>query len=380
MRRLAIACVSLASAAGVVLACGAFDEATPEAADGGPETGVEPIPDGGDPSPSTARNIYVAGGLERGLPVDVGPQLNTLTTSVLVASVRDDGSLTPWSETTPLPRARYNMPGVAAGDGFFVIAGEEGVDENNSTATSEVLRASYLANGALGPWETQAALPRAIYRHGTALDRGALYVFGGSAINTPSLAEVSFGRISIGATVQQWTAGAPLPGARRSFAVAKNVNTIYLVGGSHVTDGGTEVCDPDILAGKTGTGGQLEPWTSTNVTFTKRRAAAAALAGRLYIAGGVACGGTFSREVWSAEITLGGALGALRKEADLPRPLTAHGMVAARGTLFVVGGDEGDSWRAEVWAANPDARGAIGAWRAEAPLPRPRGSFAIDAR
>jgi hypothetical protein len=104
------------------------------------------------------------------------------------------------------------------------------------------------------------------------------------------------------------------------------------------------------------------------------------LGSRLYISGGVACGGPFSSEVWSAEVAIGGELRPLRREADLPYRLTSHGMVAVRGSLYVIGGDEGDTLRADVWAATPDGQGAIAQWRAVSSLPAARSLFAVDAR
>ena len=113
----------------------------------------------------------------------------------------------------------------------------------------------------------------------------------------------------------------------------------------------------------------LSAWSTAAGLPAPRYSHAAALAGDIaFIAGGYD-GSAARAEVWYAPVTAAGVIGAWTPTRPLPAARYAHSAVALQGRLYVLGGYDGSSARAEVWSAPISSSGALGGWVAEAPLP-----------
>ncbi|MDA8243127.1 MAG: hypothetical protein M0025_03290 [Elusimicrobia bacterium] len=88
----------------------------------------------------------------------------------------------------------------------------------------------------------------------------------------------------------------------------------------------------------------------------------------VYLSGGFD-GIYFSSAVYRADLLDDGTLGAWETAAYMPEGLYGHQAVAARGRLFILGGYSSSGARREVWSAEISSYGALGAWEAETPLP-----------
>jgi N-acetylneuraminic acid mutarotase len=152
-----------------------------------------------------------------------------------------------WATGPVLPAVRF-AAAAATLDGALHIAG--GWNYNN-TASASLTRHDRLAAGA-SSWASAAALATARNAAGAAALGGRLYVVGGRspgirAGDQASLASVEVYDPATGA----WTAGAPLPTARGSLAVAALGGRLYAMGGEStpgtVSDA-VERFDPATLA------------------------------------------------------------------------------------------------------------------------------------
>ncbi|TBR20568.1 hypothetical protein EPO15_12755, partial [bacterium] len=132
-----------------------------------------------------------------------------------------------------------------------------------------------------------------------------------------------------------------------------------------------------------GAGGNREAdsagaWSSrTALPAARERHAGLIAAGRFYVTGGLVAGAP-SAEVWSADVSPSGALGAWRREADLPAARESHALAAYAGRLYVLGGFDG-SVKGTVYSADLSTAGVVSGWRPEASLPAARSKLAAAA-
>ena len=106
-------------------------------------------------------------------------------------------------------------------------------------------------------------------------------------------------------------------------------------------------------------------------------AALLAAKGRLYLLAGYNSGGA-TNQVWSTAISTAGALGTWRAEAPLNGARYMHAAVLYKGQIYVSGGYSAGADAVAQRAALADD-GSISAWNIEQPLPSPRYGQAMSA-
>ncbi len=84
----------------------------------------------------------------------------------------------------------------------------------------------------------------------------------------------------------------------------------------------------------------------------------------LYLVGGKNASENPIATIYGAPINAAGGLDAWRVVGQLPMPLYLHAAVVADDALFVIGGWDGKTTRAEVWRAPLSSTGTVGAWQA----------------
>lgn len=110
--------------------------------------------------------LYVLGGTVNGG--------NDIHNTVYFAKIEADGSLADWAATTPLPSPVSNHGAVVANGRVLVMGGWTG-----AAPTAEVQSAAVEGAGGLGPWSTEAPLPRALYLGASAASATQLFFTGG---------------------------------------------------------------------------------------------------------------------------------------------------------------------------------------------------------
>ncbi len=163
--------------------------------------------------------IYVVGGADNsGSPIK----------AVYFARVADNGTLDPWQQTSPLPYGILAHAVVAHNDYLYTIGGYDG-----KQARGEIYRAPVGVNGTLGGWEPVVPLPPpARYYSGALVRQGELVVLGGTDGST-ALTEVVAAQFNADGKLGQWQRESALPEPRYRFGVVVgNLNQIYMIGGS----------------------------------------------------------------------------------------------------------------------------------------------------
>jgi hypothetical protein len=92
--------------------------------------------------------------------------------------------------------------------------------------------------------------------------------------------------------------------------------------------------------------------------------------GFLYVLGGLDNAGQPSSSVWFARVGLDGSVTPWQATTALPTPLRAPGAVVFAGSVYLVGGADGQGNAVTAtWRAPVNADGTLGAWESTAALP-----------
>ena len=192
--------------------------------------------------------------------------------------------------------ARTGHSSVIWGNRLYILGGQTttaGGDDGSSYLRS-VVSAELKADGGLGPFREETALPVPRGYHATVATGGNLYVIGGFKDETPG----NIGMVS---------------GILRSRV------------------------DPST--------GQLGPWEVVNSGMKFARGEATVMGDQLYVVGGLTSTGSSSNRVWSLEIREDGSLGEPTYAGDMAMPHQRFAMVSTRGALVAVGGYRPDDYK-----------------------------------
>lgn len=170
-------------------------------------------------------------------------------TAVFTAAIGPDGSLGAWTPTTSLLPSRQSFAAVAWGSHVYATGG-------NSGGTRDfVQRATVQSDGTLGPWISLDPLPEPIQGHAMVAYGGFLYVLapGGKVYRAP---------VEDGGALGQWRATSPLPASLAGPAAFEHGGRLYAVDGTS-----TGVYHAEVLPD-----GQLGSWQTTTGLPTALRA------------------------------------------------------------------------------------------------------------
>ena len=196
---------------------------------------------------------------------------------------------------------------------FLYVAG--GYSQTLGMPLKSVVRAPVADDGSLGAWETVADLPQGVSGAGVVVTHGVVVLAGGFESNATWVA-----KIASDGSLGSWTHDPALGGVRFHTSAVAFGDFVYVVGG-------------------------LEDTKTTD-------------------------------EIARAPIDTSGTLGAFRVVAHLPYSLSHHSAVVDGSTLFVVGGQTGNTNdnsgtpHKEVQAASLGDDGSVGEWSQTAALPR----------
>ena len=171
-----------------------------------------------------------------------------------------------------------------------------------------------------------------------------------------------------GAVVPWKTAPAQiqLPAGRASGAAAV-IGQVYLYAGG--TDG-KAATDTVFVSHATGLG-NLVPWSNGPALPEARTDAASAVLGNtLYVIGGYGPDGKPTATTYSLTVANDGSLGAWKTEPKLAlsAPRAGSTAVVVSDGIVVMGGTDGTAATRNVWKAQQDTTGALGAWTDQYPL------------
>lgn len=272
-----------------------------------------------------------------------------------------------------LPAGRREHTTEAYNGSLYVVGGLTGPTRISELPTSSVLRIP-LDGGVVGTPVVTSAMPSARWGHASVMNNGKLYVVGGASsqplADGGALADVSEVLVSTvlpSGGLSSFSATTPLPGPRRNHTAVASNGLLIVSGGADDT-GATQ--NVTLVAPFLGDGG-LGPFTSMASVvggLAPSRAGHTAFVHNSNL--GLVCGSTGapvglprSAEVRHAGIPgAGGRLGPF--STQLPAFGTSrhdHAVVAARDTLYVLGGiGAGPSPLADIQQAPLNLTGTVG--------------------
>ena len=152
----------------------------------------------------------------------------TLPASPLAAQTGANPTLRPWTSTTDLPEARSRL-GAVFNDGFVYLLG--GVGPNGVPATSTSFVAPVGADGTVGPWSTTTPLPGPRRTIRPAVWNDVIYLVGGNDGNNFQ-STVYYARLNADGTIGPWTGTTALPGPSTAHSTVAYNGYLYVVGGN----------------------------------------------------------------------------------------------------------------------------------------------------
>ena len=302
-----------------------------------------------------------------------------LTTVQYANLSRQRGTIRSWATTSSLPTPSgataagiRGACAVAINGAIYVIGGLDSTGAQRKT----VFRATVgdFDTGLLSAWTTLAsALPSAVDGHTCEVEKGWIYVIGG----TNNLTTVQSGLVNPDNTIT-WSlpsAGA-LQTPRRNHASVVNAGVVYVIGGENPTPTPahhSSVESHSLTA--SGVFGQAGSTLGGTIMMPQARLRAAAVAegGYIYVAGGSSDGTTALSSIISNDIRSSITMQSWVPAGTLPATLQGHRMVAHDGLLYVLGTGVGSS--ATVYAGRLGL-GQTSGWTTGNPLTTARTDLA----
>jgi hypothetical protein len=324
-----------------------------------------------------------------------------LATGILLASAALSPARAAWRPDTPLP-VSYLMTRTVAGDGFLYKIG--GLGDKGICGSSDVLYAPIAADGSIGAWTATTSLPAVGdstvtvtcadtafqvsnevigWGDSTAFADGYVYVLGGNRYNFTGFPDgsliqfssaVYYARANADGSLGAWRRAADLPDANFFGSAAVSGGFLYLTGGRDAAS--TPFVSHSVLYAALNADGSLGPWKTAAAPMPGGLwlHAAAAVAGRLYVTGGVTYdplpADQITNAVYSAPIdAVTGDVGAWREESSLPIGLAGHGLEVRHGVLYTVAGEEPTFPSVSVHQAGVNPDGTLAPWTDAPSLP-----------
>jgi len=179
------------------------------------------------------------------------------------------------------------------------------------------------------------------------------------------------GICALSAQTAPWTPTTSLPDVYDAHALVAGPERLYHIGGFNSLQG--VLGAHRVLSATLQATGGVGAWSDTSaMPDGKVYHAAVAANGYVFALGGMHYFNFMldpTNTVYYAQIQPGGALGAWAATTPLPQHLYFLGAAAWNGTIYVVGGTDGQVLFNTVYAADINANGSLSSWRTEATLP-----------
>ena len=266
----------------------------------------------------------------------------------------------PWSTRAPLLAPNSEIA-VAQLDGHIYVVG-------GYPASRFVVNTVQVYDIATDAWQYTTPLPAPLHHTMAAGVNGKLYVIGGETAGSGATNGAQPGAFQgFVDTVYEydpgnpgWVKKAPMPTARGGGAVAVLDNKIYVVGGRPPGGADFAVYDP-----------ARDAWTKlTNLPTPRNHLAAGAIDGKIYVAGG-RFGGNVGSEMTNRLEVFDPKANTWERKADMPTVRAGVNGIAARGCLYVFGGEGNDRQHNGVFEEMELYNPKTNAWTKLTPMPTP---------
>lgn len=265
----------------------------------------------------------------------------TESPNVYYADFNPNGTISPWTETTPLPEYR-EQPATVRWNNYVYAIGGAGPVYGGRAEQDTVYYASINPDGTIGTWLTTTRLPERMSGMGVVVWDDRIYVAGGwngySRQNKVYFAEINVADGSLGS----WQTTTSLPLALNAMCAVVYNGTIYMIGGINSRTPQSSAYYAIINESD----GTLGSWISTSSLPERRARARCVLVGTdLYFTGGHEGRET---EDWNIQKTIfkttisSTGLGTWETYGDLPEERSEHSLEWYNGRFYVMGGQDAD--------------------------------------
>jgi len=301
----------------------------------------------------------------------VGGHVSAAVSTVYSARIKDDGTIGSWATLSTLPALRRLHLSVTYNGYLYVLGGNDGF-----SYASTVYSAKINSDGTVGSWATLPTLPATLSDGiaGTAYN-GYIFLTGGyngsavvSTVYSAPLQSTAF----VYNTTNTWATG-------NLMDVWNNGSSKLTLDNSGNLSIGGKFTSNVVPSGDGLTGSYS---TLTNLPAVRWNYNGAAYNGYLFVAGG-SNGAAPTSTVYSAKINSDGTIGSWATLSTMPTINNFHGVVAAKGYLFIVGGcpanntcGSGQAY-STVYSAQIKPDGIIGSWATLSTLPALNGASSV---
>ena len=255
------------------------------------------------------------------------------------ATIRADGTIDGWKETSPLNTERVHA-GVAAVNRYVYVIGGAGGRKGRPLHTVE--RARINPDGSLDGWvmeESRLTTPR--FGAATIVSGGYIYAIGGYAERP--LRTIERARINPDGSLGRWQLVGELPHPSYMHATIVVRDHIYLVGGRT-----PEGASRDVFVAELERDGTIKSWHRVQPLNTPRYGASAiVLEDRIYVGGGHGSEDVYTIE--AASVTDDASLSEWKKVLELPLKAGGATMVAYRDVIYIIGGVYNNEYISDVY-------------------------------
>lgn len=296
--------------------------------------------------------IYAIGGING----------NDFLTSTEYSRIGSDGTLSDWKTSSPLNEARGFFDIAVSQDYLYAVGGGNGPAGHH--LLNSVERAKILADGSLGPWQTERTTlnyPRRCIKLIVANNR--LYALGG--FSGTLLDSVESAPLHADGSVGAWElAESKFTLPRYVHAAKKTPHSIIVVGGHNQKEGvGLQAVEWASLKSDNHT---LQ-WDAAPPLITGRYGHSTALnTGYIYTIGGLG-GIDYLRSIEKSKLNdITGAPAKWQESNPLSTPRANFGVVTYKTWIYILGGTNAEGYYNSVEYATFNTAGDIGFWGTKA--------------
>ncbi len=186
-------------------------------------------------------------------------------------------------------------------------------------------------------WKAQAPLPLPVSHHRAVAVPRAVIVTGGQDRHGRLQRGVFRAPVAANADLKEWTREADLPEGVADHGFVESGGRLFVTGGVRTGTSGPVHSD-EVWMAQPDADGRIRRWDRAGrMPEALSGHGAAALGGRLYVAGGLSTAG-YRNGVWTADAPAGGRPGPWRRVTSLPVPLAHAALISVSSYLVVVGG------------------------------------------
>ena len=245
----------------------------------------------------TKNTVYLIGG---------GSSWNNVFNTVYKAPINSDGTLGAWETDNPFPTPLSHSSVIVTKNRVYLLGGY-----NGNTALNTVYTATINNDGTLSAWTTSDPLPSTLYGSQAIVTKNRVYLLGGFSGGGGST--VYTAPINSDGTLGTWTTSTPLPVVLAHSSAIVTKDRVYLLsgmsGGNNLNKAFTASINSD---------GTLGSWDIiNNLPFALRYPQTVVTKNNVYLLGGYT-GSSGINVVYRAPINSDGTLGAWTISSTLP--------------------------------------------------------------